>query len=377
MAFLMQDVSLTESIGLPLISLIGAIGLLAVSLVVTWRLIVQVLALERALSQAHRRLRPLLPHGSEDIDEERLRKLTEIFVQQPAFRTVWQRYRRALMIDGSQWYETPRVYATQPASEAFTQDALFCRLNLPFYRSFPAMLTGAGLLLTFLAFFIGLSKIQIFGSTISGLPGLVNGLSGKFVTSIVGLFCASAFAALEKILMHRLLGSYHAMLERLEQIFPFRTSSELLLEITQYQGENARLLKYMGLDLAQHFRKSLTETMAMPITHLTTVVHSLKGRQTDQAIEETPTTIERTHGQLKAQPMTAIKGHTAGDWQRLEGVFERLEQSALRQEQLLTRLGDILLPWTEVLPKARASATRFRRGSTPEPIPLGQARHSA
>jgi hypothetical protein len=358
MLSLMEDVTLAGHIQLPLISLLGAFGLIAASAVIAARLVIQTGPLRRALENIHRRLGRLLTMPAEEIDEVRLRKLTEIFDHQPLVATAWTRYRRSLLLDHSRWYETPRVHATQPAAEVFTQEALFGRLNLPFYRSFPAMLTGVGLLLTFVAFFIGLSKIQILGTTVSGLPGLINGLSGKFVTSIVGLFCASIFLLVEKILLHRLLATYQAMVDRLDEIFPHRTATDLLFEMTHHQGENARLLKYLGLDLSQHFRKSLTDAMA--------AMRGISGSGTATA----PASLMLGLSSIPAENETGPA--------YLGGVFEKLEASALRQEQLLARLADILLPWTEILPKTRlpSSTTTIRRPPSTKTAPVTEVGHS-
>jgi hypothetical protein len=352
MWFLLQDVTLGEQVHLPLLSLLGAIGLLLVSVIVTWRLVTHISTIQAALRLADEQIEEL-PQGPDQIDEDRLNKLAEIFEQSPLFTNTWAKYRRSLLIDASAWYETPRIYGTQPAGEVFTENALFSRLNLPFYRSFAAMLTGTGLLLTFLAFFIGLSKIQILGGVITGLPGLINGLSGKFVTSIVGLACASIFVAFEKALFHRLLATYHSLVDRLDQVFPYRGSSEWLFDMSQHNGEQTRLLKYLSLDLAQHFRKSLTETMATPLMELAGAVRHNAG-----ASVPSPVTGLKL-GQLKGQPSaSALDGWTASS--SLAGVFDRLEASAVRQEQLLTRLADILVPWTEIFPKGRLPSGNIR-----------------
>jgi hypothetical protein len=346
MMFLIQDVTLLGHIQLPLISLLGALGLIAASAVTAWRLVIQTVALRRTVEHISRRVARLLTMPADEIDEVRLRKLTEIFDHQTLVATPWTKYRRSLLLDNSRWYENPKVHATQPAGEVFTPEALFVRLNLSFYRSFPAMLTGAGLLLTFVAFFIGLSKIQIVGTTVSGLPGLINGLSGKFVTSIVGLFCASIFLVVEKVLLHRLLSAYQAMVDRLDQVFPHRTATDLLFEMTQHQGENARLLKYLGLDLSQHFRKSLTEAM--------TAMRGLGG---------SGAMIAPANVMLGLSSTSADNEIGLAD---LGGVFDKLEASAVRQEQLHTRLADILLPWTDILPKTRlpGNISTMRRPAT-------------
>jgi len=365
MLSLMQDITLADNIQVPLISLIGGIGLVAVSVLFAWRLITQVLGLQASLERVYRRLSPLLPSAAEsasEIDEERLRKLGEILEKAPLLKDAWPRYRRSLMVDGARWYDTPLVYATCNAAEVFTADALFSRLNLSFYRSFPAMLTGTGLLLTFIAFFIGLSKIQILGTTITGLPGLINGLSGKFLTSIVGMFCAVVFSVVEKILFHRLLSTYQATVARLDLLFPSRSTSDYLFELTQYQGESARLLKYLGLDIAQQLRKSLTDTMGTPVADLTTAVRSLRIGQPAQVL---PDLLQRELAQRQLHPSaTTVNG--ARDWEHLSGAFERLEAGAIRQEQLLGRLAEILLPLTDILPKTRlAGAASGMRGATP------------
>ena len=373
MWFLLQDVTLGEQVHLPLLSLLGAIGLLLASVVVTWRLVSHVSSIQGALRLADEQIEELGLQGSEQIDEDRLIKLAEIFEHSPLFANTWTKYRRSLLIDGSCWYETPRIYGTQPASEVFTENALFSRLNLPFYRSFAAMLTGAGLLLTFLAFFIGLSKIQIVGGAITGLPGLINGLSGKFVTSIVGLACASIFVAFEKALFHRLLATYHSLIDQLDQVFPYRGSSEWLFEMSQHNGEQTRLLKYLSLDLAQHFRKSLTETMATPLMELAGAMRHKAGPSALPS-EVRPELVEAL-AQLKLQPAAGATENWTGPGS-LSGAFDRLEASAVRQEQLLARLADILVPWTEIFPKGRLPAGNVRRPQTSRPAPPQVSHHA-
>jgi hypothetical protein len=373
MWFLMQDVTLGDQVHLPFLSLLGAIGLLIVSAVVTWRLMSQVTMIQRALRHADEEVEDLILTVSDQTDEERLGKLAAIFEQSPLFAKTWAKYRRSVLLDGSAWYDSPRIYGTQPASAIFTEDALFSQLNLPFYRSFAAMLTGAGLLLTFLAFFIGLSKIQFLGGAISGLPGLINGLSGKFVTSIVGLACASIFVAIEKALFHRLLMTYHALVDRVDQAFPFRGSSEWLFEMSRHNGEQTRLLKYLSLDLGQHFRKSLTDTIAAPLVDLAGAVRhiragTLQGPLVMPGLRENP-------AQASLRPPTSTEHD--GNWGSLSAAFERLEASALRQEQLMTRLADILVPWTEISPKGRLAMDSVRHLPSLKQGPLTLPRHSA
>ena len=61
----------------------------------------------------------------------------------------------------------------------------------------------------------------------------------------------------------------------------------------------------------------------------------------------------------------------------LTGIFERLEASALHQEQLMARLADVLVPWTEIFPKGRLATGTFRQPSASKPMPLTSVGHSA
>jgi hypothetical protein len=374
MGFLMQDITLGSQVQLPLLSLLGAIGILLASLIVSWRLVFQVRRFQRALNLVDGQVKTLIAQGSDIIDEKRLSELAGIFEDEPVFSDTWAKYRRSLLIDGSCWYETPIIYGTQPVGDVFTEEALFCRVNLPFYQSFAAMLTGAGLLMTFLAFFIGLSRIQILEGAISGLPGLINGLSGKFVTSIVGLACASVFIAFEKALFHRLRTTYHIMVDRLDQVFPYRGSSAWLLEMSQHHGEQTRLLKYLSLDLGQQFRKSLTDTMAVPLLELGNTVRRMKTGVAAPAPNIAPELSQPALGQINLRS-SVIKEDGVPD--SLIGIFERLEASALRQEQLMARLADVLVPWTEIFPKGRLATGTLRRPSPSKPTPLTSVGHSA
>ena len=87
-------------------------------------------------------------------------------------------------------------------------------------------MTGMGLMFTFLAILIGLGKLHANGTEIDGIQGLINGLSGKFVTSIVGLACANAFTLLEHSLWHRLDNRHRECISLLDEMFPQKTAEQ-------------------------------------------------------------------------------------------------------------------------------------------------------
>lgn len=59
--------------------------------------------------------------------------------------------------------------------------------------------TGFGLLITFVAILVALRDVNIDkNNDVQGLPNLIGGLSGKFVSSIAALLAATVHALIEK-----------------------------------------------------------------------------------------------------------------------------------------------------------------------------------
>ena len=70
------------------------------------------------------------------------------------------------------------------------------------YKNAPAIVTGVGLLATFVAILVALLDVQLANNRIQGLDLLIHGLSGKFLSSVVAISCAAALVFVEKSLFH-------------------------------------------------------------------------------------------------------------------------------------------------------------------------------
>ncbi len=168
------------------------------------------------------------PHPGESQESRRdvddLHLLDRAMRSEPMFAADWLSYRKTFAIEQPAWFLEPTVSAQKSAAEFFSFEASMAEyLNVGFYRQLPSLLTGMGLMFTFLAILIGLSKLHANGSQIEGIAGLINGLSGKFVTSIAGLACANAFTLLETSVWHRLGSQYRRCLAMVDEVFPQRT----------------------------------------------------------------------------------------------------------------------------------------------------------
>ena len=66
------------------------------------------------------------------------------------------------------------------------------------YKTAPTVITGIGLLATFVAILVALLDVKLANNRVQGLDLLVQGLSGKFLSSIVALACALCSSMLKK-----------------------------------------------------------------------------------------------------------------------------------------------------------------------------------
>ena len=249
--YLTQDVAVIGGLQSPMLSWIGVIGILSLCCWHSVRLFQGVWRIRQAVSRIQSKISAILlarqqqstewcavpglmkkrarSEGSSEArrDLDDLQTLDHVMHSEKAFTAEWLSYRKTFVIEQPAWFLEPAVYSQKSAAEFFSFDALTTGyLNVGFYRQLPSFLTGMGLMFTFLAILIGLGKLHATGSQIEGIQGLINGLSGKFVTSIVGLACANAFTVLETSLWHCVANQHRTCISRLDEIFPQRTINQ-------------------------------------------------------------------------------------------------------------------------------------------------------
>jgi biopolymer transport protein ExbB/TolQ len=212
-----RDMALVGGFQSPLLSWLGAGGIILLCLWHSVSLIRGTLELRQACARLHSTVARLasarhrasqewltLPHlakkqmqqaeaqgARRDLDD--LQELDRVMRAEQTFADDWLSYRKTFVVEQPAWFLEPTVSTERSAADHLSFAALCAtRLNVRFYQQLPSFLTGVGLMFTFLGILIGLSKLHANGSQIEGIQGLINGLAGKFVTSVVGLACAMA-----------------------------------------------------------------------------------------------------------------------------------------------------------------------------------------
>lgn len=311
--FFSQDVDLVGGLHSPLLSWFGSFGLLLFFLWHVGRLTAAISAVQGCYSRVWPTLKKLAAGRkslqsewltipglseakkaanqsgpqSERIDLDDLQALDKAMRREPRLEQAWLHFRKTFVVERTAWFIEPKIFATRTAAEFFPRDLLNSRLNLAFYHQFPSLITGIGLLLTFLAILIGLSKLHADGSHIVGIQGLINGLAGKFLTSIVGLVCANLFVLVEKSALHRLSTVQQQFVTMVDELFPRKTMEQLLENFTPGTG-TPKVPVSAGVvpgDLGDRLAGTLSDRLSPTVTALKEAVEVLTRRESGVEIE--------------------------------------------------------------------------------------------
>lgn len=242
----------------------------------------------------------------ERVDLDDLHTLDTAMRGEPRLEQAWLHFRKTFVVERTAWFIEPKVFATRTAAEFFPRDLLNSRLNLAFYHQFPSLITGGGLLFTFLAILIGLSKLHADGSHIVGIQGLINGLAGKFLTSIVGLLCANVFVLLEKSALHRLATTQQQFVTMVDELFPRRTMEQMLENFTPGAG-STKALAGKGVipgDLGDRLVGTLTDRLNPTVIALREAVEAL-GRRDHGSRAAAPDRLAEELSRVMQQTMAA------------------------------------------------------------------------
>lgn len=305
--FLTRDVSIAGGFQSPMLSWLGAACILALCLWHSLFLLRGVLHIRHALRQIHAAVAPLITArqrassewlvipslakkqasmaqtaaARRDLDD--LQALDRIMRAERTVAAEWLSYRKTFAVEQPSWFLEPTVHAGRAAAEFFSFDAVCANhLNVRFYQQLPAFMTGIGLMFTFLAILIGLSKLHANGSQIEGMQGLINGLAGKFVTSIVGLACANGFTLLEKSLWYRLAQHHRTMISVLDEMFPQKVQDRSAPSSTASADRAIALSSEVRNDSASQLFEAVQQRLGSTVTALTTVSQSLAALSTKQ-----------------------------------------------------------------------------------------------
>lgn len=269
--------------------------------------------LEKTLKIAIEKVRQL-PQGT---SPERVR---EVFAEDKGLENIWDEFAKTLheqkdFQDGE--YKTVSVFATVTSDAYFnSENILEGRVHSEFFKHLPGILTGLGIIGTFIGLILGLREfapaIASVGdpaSTRAGLAGLMNGVVEAFLVSATAISLAMVITFVEKYGLAQIAQSINDLVLLIDQMYDTGASedylarlvkssedtsgqtkilkdallepiSDLLREISQNQISASReVATQIGATISNSIQESLKE----PLEKVAGVVQSASGDQSAAA----------------------------------------------------------------------------------------------
>jgi len=193
----------------------------------------------------------------------------------PSLVAAWHRFDAQIVLrrdpTGQERFWTPE------SAETVFNDATVIepRVDRGFFSAIPGIVTGAGLLCTFLAILIALLDVTLENEQFRGLDTLISGLSGKFLSSIAALSVATVYLFCEKLLMHRLNQGLETLTVALDELLPRLTPTRLLITMQDHLEAQAGTWQHFSSDLASTLRQGVNEGMGPTLERMVHTVEEL------------------------------------------------------------------------------------------------------
>jgi uncharacterized phage infection (PIP) family protein YhgE len=155
-------------------------------------------------------------------------------------------------------------FMMEPATEVLPYDfVVIPNLRMSLYRALPGLLTGLGLMLTFVAILMALYGVHYDKANtiepVSGMEGLINGLSGKFMSSIVALLSSIAFTLYEQRRMRLVKIAYRRFIDNIGRTIPRLSSSRVLLDIRKASSDASVEVANISAEVVERFTHAFNE----------------------------------------------------------------------------------------------------------------------
>ncbi len=183
----------------------------------------------------------------------------------------------------------PEFYSLRNYSEIWTARGILTgRLNLSLFETMPNILIGIGLMFTFIFLALALADagtaMDVTAERDNAMQSLIANAGGKFITSIVGLFCSLTWNWLAKVKIDELQGCAYRLHAALRKIAPdtaaqaiIKQQHSIFKEILTENRAQVGQLKRFETDIAIAIAKAIGNELEPSFKSLgTELVDALK-----------------------------------------------------------------------------------------------------
>lgn len=308
--------------------------------------------------------------------------IAETFNGTPSLISAWSGF-KSKIVTRQDKEGADHFWATDSADTDFSESALIdIHLNKAFFVSIPGVVTGTGLLFTFLAILVALFDVKINPDTkkFEGIPGLIGGLSGKFVSSVAALFSATIFLLSEKAIFHRLSNGRKKLVLSIDNLFPRLTSTQVLSDIHNDIAEQTKAFRLFNSDLSLKLRESFSESLGPTLEHMVKTVDELNQllrKAEEQKQDSIVAQLEAVLKNLEQSIVSTLKNMGSSFTDSLSGTtmtqFDKITNSLSGTSDLLNNMNGQFLATQAAL----NDLIKLAKTSTAEQIALGQSQVEA
>ena len=214
------------------------------------------------------------------------------------------------------WFLTERPRTLLSYDTVVTQN-----FHAAIFGAVPGILTGLGLTGTFLAILWALYGVHYdeFNTVkpVTGMEGLINGLSGKFLSSIMALLLSIVFTLREKHIVRSLRNEYDAFMAAVSDAIPFLSTSRILLDIHRFSAKQTVSVSNISSEVVDRLTNAFNDRVVPGLAS------GMSSGVAEKLQSEFRPTMERMAGSLD-QLQAAIVSLESQKQDSVKGEFERM-----------------------------------------------------
>jgi len=206
----------------------------------------------------------------------------------------WREFEETLLIPGEDFDgERQVILNTHLTSVYFNQkNILWHKVNMRYYNALPNMLTGLGIVGTFIGLAVGIYiaapglNSESINDAKNALNHLLNGASLAFITSIVGLLSSLFFSFFEKRKIHRFNNLCQRLVSEIDARVEYFSAERLASKGLSESKKQSLALETFANDLAVSLGQVLEQQISRPMI---AAINELKEEQksaNDETLEK-------------------------------------------------------------------------------------------
>lgn len=217
------------------------------------------------------------------VAEAHLDGLSELFSKDKILGHLWKEFRDTLHeqkdLDATGTYHTTAIRQTVPAEVYFSEQMLvYSPLKTEFFKHLPGILTGIGIIGTFLGLIIGLQAFNVSEQpeiVRESLNALLHGVYQAFLVSAVAIAAAIIITIVEKFFISALCKQVEELCLALDVRFQAGAGEEYLSRLVQASESSAKEAKQLKQSLVGDLKQILESVAERQIQAQATVTASI------------------------------------------------------------------------------------------------------